>query len=184
MTAKGWRASRDRERLRRLAAGDLDALAELYDEHGKGLYGHALWITRSREDAEDVVQNALLRLAGMGDELVGIRQPRAFLYRMVHHSAVDVLRARGSRKESPMEEALLVAWQGSLDKIIEARQLERRIHALNPPQREALFLHLHAGLTFREVGRVTGVSTFTAASRYRLALEKLRREVGTDEAAG
>ncbi len=170
--------------MRRLAAGDLGALAELYDQHGRGLYGHALWITRNREDAEDVVQGALVRLAGMGEELVRIRRPRAFLYRMVHHSAVDVLRRREGRGETPLDGALLVADPGSLEMKVEAREIERMVAALVPEQREALFLHIYAGLTFRELGKVTGVSTFTAASRYRLALDKLRREAGADEAAG
>jgi DNA-directed RNA polymerase specialized sigma24 family protein len=46
------------------------------------------------------------------------------------------------------------------------------------PQREAIWLHLFAGCTFAEVARVAGVPTFTAASRFRLGVARLRRLMG------
>lgn len=41
-------------------------------------------------------------------------------------------------------------------------------------RREAVLLHVVEGFSFREIGRQTGVSLFTAASRYRLAVRRLR----------
>jgi DNA-directed RNA polymerase specialized sigma24 family protein len=41
-------------------------------------------------------------------------------------------------------------------------------------------LRAWAGLSFREIGRALGVSTFTAASRWRLALARLRRAFGVE----
>ena len=51
---------------------------------------------------------------------------------------------------------------------------------LPPPQREALYLRHFAGLTFAQIGRVAGVPTFTAASRYRLGIRRLRRMMGIE----
>ncbi len=42
-------------------------------------------------------------------------------------------------------------------------------------QREVIVLHLVEGFSFLEIGRLTGVSMFTAAGRYRLAINRLRR---------
>jgi len=51
----------------------------------------------------------------------------------------------------------------------------RALGALPVAQREVIVLHLAQGFTFREIGRIASVPTFTAASRYRLGLERLRR---------
>ena len=45
-------------------------------------------------------------------------------------------------------------------------------------QREIIALKIDGGLTFVQIGEVLGVSPNTAASRYRLALEKLRTALG------
>lgn len=49
-----------------------------------------------------------------------------------------------------------------------------QIAALPDTQQEAVELHLWSGLTFREIGEITGVSTHTAASRFKAAIAKLR----------
>ena len=56
----------------------------------------------------------------------------------------------------------------------------RMINQLPPAQREAIYLRHFAGCSFAEIGRATGVPTFTAASRYRLGLQRLRRLVGVE----
>ncbi|NUR89954.1 MAG: hypothetical protein HOY71_38255 [Nonomuraea sp.] len=52
----------DREALARLAAGDLDALADVYDEHGPYVYGVAVQVTGSRATAEEVTQDVFATL--------------------------------------------------------------------------------------------------------------------------
>ena len=47
-------------------------------------------------------------------------------------------------------------------------------------QRETIFLHFFHELPFSAIGRITGVPTFTAASRYRLGIRRLRRLSGVD----
>jgi RNA polymerase sigma-70 factor (ECF subfamily) len=171
----------DRRRLGRLASGDTDALEEIWDRHAERLHGHALWVLRNRQDAEDVVQTVFVKLAGMGVELLGIRRPAAYLFRMAHRETLDVLRRRRTRAEDhdPPDETLFDAGESDPERRAEVAMIERRIAALDAPQREALYLHLYGGLTFREVGKVTDVPTATAASRYRLAIERLKREIGS-----
>ena len=50
------------ELLTRIAAGDVQALGKLYDRHARMLYQFALALTRSRDVAEEVVQNTFLGL--------------------------------------------------------------------------------------------------------------------------
>lgn len=172
----------DRESLRRLAAGDRSALADLYRRHGERAFRHALWLLRRQADAEDAVQSVFVKLAGMGAELLGIRHPAAYLAAMVHREALAQSRRADRESGEPAGESLFAAAAPGLE--AERVALGRALARLDRIQREAVFLHLIAGFTFREVGRICGAPTFTAASRYRAAMGRLRAILsGEDPAA-
>ncbi len=169
-------AGRFRELFDALASGSVDALAPLYDLFAAELHGLALWRTGSREDADDVVQELFCRLAEQRHRLRKVENPRAFLLAIVHRLAIDRHRARRRRPESPLETALLVAAPEVDPSVAEdARRASRALAQLPAPQREALYLHQMCDLPYASVGRITGVPTFTAASRCRLGLRALRR---------
>jgi RNA polymerase sigma-70 factor (ECF subfamily) len=160
-----------------MADGDRDALGALYDLHANGLFRHALWLGGRQADAEDAVQAVFVRLAGMGADLLTIRQPRPYLHRMVHSAVADMLGRQAKRAEQPLTEAIATGGGNLPGDQLVRRDLLRALAALPVEQREAIALHLVHGFAFREVGRITSVSTFTAASRFRLALERLRRHL-------
>ena len=159
-----------------LAAGDLDALEVIYDLCAADLFGLALWRTGSREDAADVVQELFVRLAGRGAKLWRVRDPRAYLLAMAHSAAVDVLRRRKVTVEA--DDAVLEPVLADPGTAADAARASRLLLGLPPAQREAVYLRHFAGLSFAEVGDVTGVPTFTAASRYRLGIGRLRKLMG------
>ena len=159
-----------------IAEGGLHALDELYDLAAKDVYRLALWRTGSREDAEDVVQDVFLRVATQGRRLSPVRHPRRWLLTVTHRLAIDLCRKRGRRSVEPIDEvSYLVAPSTDPDREIEARELSSLIAGLPEKQREVLLLRHFADCTFSDIGRITGVPTFTAASRHRLAVAKLRR---------
>jgi RNA polymerase sigma-70 factor, ECF subfamily len=162
----------------RLAGGDLDALDAVWDLCARELYGLALWRSGSASDAEDVVQEVFLRLARAPKTLATARDPRAYLLTMAHHAAVDTRRRR--RAEALDTALLLVVPDPAADpgRLADASRASALVHALPPRQREVVFLKHFAELTFREIGRVTGVPTFTASGRYRAALRRLREGMG------
>ena len=63
---------------------------------------------------------------------------------------------------------------------VDARRVSDLLARLAPKLREAVFLRHFAELTFAAAARVMGVPTFTAASRYRLALRRLRDWMGVE----
>jgi RNA polymerase sigma-70 factor (ECF subfamily) len=162
-----------------LAEGRAAALEGLYDALAGEVYGLALWRTGSPDDASDVVQEVFVRLAQAGPKLKRIRDPRAFVLRIAHRASIDVHRRRRRRAEDPLEYAHLVeSGPGAGERTFDAEIVSRRLRELPPEQREIVYLHLFAGCSFSEAGRAAGIPTFTAASRYRLALERLRRLLG------
>jgi len=162
-----------------LAHGRLSALEAIYDACSDELYGLALWRSGSEADAADVVQDVFVRLAALGKRLATIEQPLAYLRKMAHRAALDVHRRRQRRREDSVEECPFLECPASApDREADARRTSRLLIELPPRQREAIYLREYSGCSFAEIGRATGVPTFTAASRYRLGMKRLRTMMG------
>jgi RNA polymerase sigma-70 factor (ECF subfamily) len=161
-----------------LAEGRREALASLYDRHATSLFRHALALTRRRTDAEDLVHGVFVKLAGLGGDLLGIREPAAYLHRMVHAAWVDAHR-RSRLAEQHAQGAVAEAAAPAHD---DAIAVMRALGELPAEQREVVALHAMEGFSFREIGVLTGVSLFTAAARYRIAVRKLRVSLGPGRA--
>jgi RNA polymerase sigma-70 factor (ECF subfamily) len=156
-----------------LAEGNARALEEIYDAAAGKIFGLALWRTGSREDACDVVQEVFVRLVEQGERLRKVKKPKAWILTVAHRVAVDATRRR--RKSEPLESCrFLESMSGDADRELDAERAGSLLAGLPPTQREAVYLRHFADCTFAEIGRVTGVPTFTAASRYRLGISKLR----------
>jgi RNA polymerase sigma-70 factor (ECF subfamily) len=156
-----------------LAGGNARVLDEIYAAAAGQIFGLALWRTGSSEDARDVVQEVFVRLVEQGDRLRKVENPRAWILAVAHRVAVDVTRRR--RKSEPLESCrFLESISGDADRGIDAGRASALLAGLPPAQRVAVYLRHFVDCTFAEIGRVTGVPTFTAASRYRLGIAKLR----------
>ena len=161
----------------RVAGGDLDALGPIYDACAAELYALAHWRTGSAADASDCVQDVFVKLASRPSVVAGIRHPRRYLLAMAHRAAVDRVRAR-RRAVALDDQPFLLAPAHDPGGVSDASRAVSALRELPAAQREAIYLHHFAELSFREVGRVTGVPTFTAASRYRLGIARLRALLG------
>jgi RNA polymerase sigma-70 factor (ECF subfamily) len=168
--ADSWRRLFDE-----LARDRLGALEELYDLASSEVFGLALWRTGSADDAADVVQDVFVRVAEQRNKLASVRQPRSWLLTVAHRMAVDVARRRTRRKSAPIEEAaFLSATHSDAERTLDGERASVQLAGLSPKQREVVYLRHFADLTFAAIGRVVGVPTFTAASRYRLGIARLR----------
>jgi RNA polymerase sigma-70 factor (ECF subfamily) len=157
-----------------LTEGRDEAYAALYDRYGRSLFRVAWTLLRSRQDAEDAVQEVFLGLVRSRAALGRIENLRAYLFSTLRHA---VTRLADRKKNVPrlLPEGLRGEedTQGPLDPEM-SDWLERALTTLPREQREVLTLKIDGELTFEEVAAVLGLSPNTAASRYRYALEKLR----------
>jgi len=159
-----------------LARGDHTALEAIWEAAGSRLYAIALWRTGDEQDARDVVQEVFVRLASRRQDLSRVRTPHLWLLTVAHRVAVDLTRRRSVRLAEPLDSVrFLSAPERNPESRAEEAELSRALARLPGAQREAVSLRHIAGHSFREVGLITGVPTFTAASRCRLGLARLRR---------
>lgn len=178
----------DRAVLARVAGGELDALAELYDRYRTMAYSIALRVTGDATLAEDVLQDAFLgawRHAGRYVE--GRGSVKTWLLAIVHHRAIDAIRRRRPTTTLPEREdvpspALTVPdlW-GEVAAVLDAETIRGALGALPDAQREAIELAYFGGLTQQEVATRTGAPLGTVKGRMRLGLLAMRRTLLAQE---
>lgn len=157
-------------------------LDELYERHGDSLYRYLLFRLGTPEDAEDVLQEAFCRFARYDLRWRFVRDPRAFVFRIARNEANRFLRRKLGRREG--ERMLAAGGTGAFAAAFTVPAdpalalLLRQVDDLPHEQREAVYLKIFDGLTFKEIASVCGVSANTAASRYRYGIEKLRAVLG------
>jgi RNA polymerase sigma factor (sigma-70 family) len=168
--------------------------ASLVLPHLGDAYSLARWITGSRTDAEDVVQEACLRafraIGGLAD---GSARPRVLT--IVRNTAYTWLRKNRPSAVLAVEDleavetaqAILGHSEGETPETtviaeVETAQLEAAIAALQTPYRETIVLRDIQGLSYHEIGEVTGVPIGTVMSRLARARGTLIASMTKNEA--
>ncbi len=150
-----------------------ELLARLVDEHAGALLLYARqWCAAP----EDVVQEAFIRLASqpkLPDNLKG------WLYRVVRNGAISSGRSerRRQRHENTAAAARPAWFLPSEGAGIDAEAAAAALEQLPAEEREPLVAHLWGGLTFEQIGELTGVSSSTAHRRYLQGLQRLRERL-------
>ena len=141
------------------------------------LFHFALWLTRDRHRAEDVLQEALTRAWRSWSQVKDESARRGWLYAIVRNEAYRATHRAGREEDGMDEEALAqVADDRDFTRGIEARQIMERLPARFA---EPLVLQTLGGLSCEQVAQVLGVSVgaaMTRISRARSALRDMLRE--------
>jgi len=153
-------------------------LGRLYDEHAQPLYAFLLNFTRDESDTHDLLQEIFVKLARHPELLDGARDERAFLIRLAHNAAIDLIRRRGTRertRENFAAETITPFMPASNpDEQAFRTGLAEALAELPPDQRAVVHPKLWEGLTFEQIAVALNIPPNTAASRYRYGLDKLR----------
>jgi RNA polymerase sigma-70 factor, ECF subfamily len=153
-------------------------LERLYDEHAQSLFAFLLNFTRNEADTHDVLQEVFCKIAARPGLLDGARDEGAFLLRLAHNAAIDLMRRRGTREKNHAtfaEDAPFLFEQSTnADEEDFRRALAEALASLPPEQRAVTHLKLWEGETFVQIAATLGIPPNTAASRYRYAIDKLR----------
>ena len=153
-------------------------IERLYDEHAQPLFAFLLNFIRDEADTRDLLQEIFVKLARTPGLLDGIREERAFLIRLAHNAAIDLMRRRGARNKTKENFAAEIispfAPASDPDEKTFRAELAGALAELPPDQRAVVHLKLWGGQTFEEIAATLGIPPNTAASRYRYGLDKLR----------
>lgn len=188
MPAADLAALGDEILMARIAAGDDQALAALYGRYARAVVAVALRIVGDLPAAEEVLQDAFLRVWQQGATYHASRGTfAAWVMSIARNLAVDELRRRGSRPR-PIPggdpEPILVALPDERQDVERAAwsavlrpMLAEALTRLTPAQRQAVELTYLQGLTHREAAAAVGAPVGTIKTRVQLGVRKLRAQL-------
>jgi RNA polymerase sigma-70 factor (sigma-E family) len=156
----------------------MDAAAMSFEAYvrarGAALFRVAYLLTGDHHRAEDLVQQALLRLAGRWGQVTAAGDPDAYVRRILYHEHVSWWRRRRRQViEVRADEPTPTAPDPS-DDVVTAVAVRRALAMLAPRQRAVLVLRYYEDLTEAQAAQVLGVRVGTVKSQARDALARLR----------
>ena len=167
---------------------DMAALEQLYERFGVAMATLARSMLRDAAEAQDVVEEALVRAHGAGSGFRGERGVRTWVLRITANLCRDRLRRRKFTAGSldgptPMDDPALrfdpvEGWDESLDQRAMAVRLDQAIAKLPVDQREAVILRHRLEMSYEDMCGALGVPLGTVKSRLARALAALRANLG------
>jgi RNA polymerase sigma-70 factor, ECF subfamily len=171
----------DEDLMPLVEVGDAEALAALYDRHGRMAYSLAYRMMGEKQEAEDVVQEAFIKVwRSAGGYRVGRASVRTWILSIVRNCGIDQIRSharRGKMQEkveasaptSEPSEAFAETWKNT-----QQEQVREALKTLPQEQLKILELSYFSGYTHMEIAERLELPLGTVKGRMRLGLQKLR----------
>lgn len=185
--------TREDELVRRAQNGDLDAFEALLRAHEKSVYNLALRMTGSPEDAEDMAQEAFLKVWRALPDFRWECKFSVWLYRVVSNVCLDWLRRQSKRQtvslnvedeDGEENERELPDERLSPERLLEQKltreAVQKALSALPEEQRQILLLREIRGLSYEEIGQALSLEPGTVKSRLFRARKKLAARLLAD----
>jgi len=185
--------------MMRFQAGDRAAFASLVRKHKTAIYNFILRFVRTREAAEDLVQDVFVKIVQNAVDFKHESRFSTWAYAIARNICIDHLRKMSFRQHASLDQPARSAPDGPtlLDRTADAHPTaaversvigqelgQRIIHSvedLPPEQREVFLLRELANLPFKDIATITGVPENTVKSRMRYALEHLQESLAEYE---
>ncbi|HSS43090.1 MAG TPA: sigma-70 family RNA polymerase sigma factor [Solirubrobacterales bacterium] len=165
------------ERLtRRAVGGDERAFAAIFNRYHQSLYRFCLAIVGNPEDAQDALQNTMIKVmrALPGEEREIELKP--WLYRIAHNESIDLLRRR--RETAQLDVEAVAPGYGLSEEVATRERLRGLLDDLRElpdRQREVLVMREMSGLEFEEIGAALGTSGAVVRQTLYEARQSLRQ---------
>ena len=171
--------------LLRVADGDQDAFARLYDMLSPRAFGLILRVLVDRSQSEEVLQEVFLEIWQSAARFAPNKgQGRSWVLTIAHRRAVDRVRSAQASTDRDVRAGFRdmdVAHDGVAEEVelrIEGQRVSEALATLPDPQREAITLAYFGGYSQSEIAALVGAPLGTIKTRMRDGLSRLRVEMG------
>jgi len=192
----------DENLMARYQRGDRQAFTVLVRRHQSALYNFAVRQIGTPSTAEEVVQDAFVRVVQNAADFKHEARFTTWVYTIVRNLCIDHLRKRALRRHPSLDDSASGKKGGdggegpslgertadpraSVEREATGRELAVKIAAavesLPDDQREVFLLREGSNLPFKEIAEITGVPENTVKSRMRYALERLQQALSDYE---
>ena len=179
--------------MERYRQGDVRAFEILLTRHRRPVFNFIFRFVGSRATAEDLLQDAFLRVIKGADKYQRQAKFTTWLYTIVRNLCVDHARRMKHRKAASLDQPRGAEGDGAtLLDVVEGNELptdrkavsselrgrlRQAVESLSDEQREVFLMREFLDMPFKDIADVVGVPENTVKSRMRYALEKLRLEL-------
>lgn len=169
--------------IEKAASGDGAAFTELMSQHEGRMYAVALRMCSNREDAQDCLQDAMLRVYRSLSSFKGQSSFSTWLYRITMNTCLDEIRRRKTRTAASLDDLLDSGWSPSDEYDVpeqhavvseQRRTIERAISELPEDMRSAVILRDVQGYSYDEIADMLEANIGTVKSRISRGRERLR----------
>lgn len=160
--------------ISRIAEGDSNALAGLYESTKAGLFGYALSALKSEQDAEDVLHDCYLSVWSNAKNYVSGGKPMAWLITIVKNLCTDKLRKQKTTEELDESHNQIASCFSEVELSEDKWIIEQYLKRLTDEERQIVVLHVVSGFKFREIASLLKISLSTVLSKYRRGLIKIK----------
>lgn len=171
--------ARDADRERVIALHGSDTFETFFEDHHRDVYA-AMWlITRNRQEAEEIMQDAFLRLWERWDRVGGLDDPTGYLYR----TAMNVFRSRKRRTALALRRLGQATAPDDLLDAIERREvLVAALASLTPRERAAVVMTDVLGFSSEEAAEALGIKSATVRVLASRGRGRMKEKVIDDDA--
>ncbi len=175
--------------IKRAVKGDSDAFETLIRAHESRMYAVTLRMCGSREDAQDCLQEAMLRIYKAMDSFRGQSSFGTWVYRITMNTCLDELRRRKVRQSTSLDAMLETGWSPTDEtntpeknslRNEQRRSIEKAIATLPEDMRSAVVLRDIQGFSYEEIAQILSANVGTIKSRISRGREKLREALMTE----
>lgn len=165
--------------LERTSLGDRTAFEALYNRTSAKLFGICLRILSERSEAEEVLQEAYIKIWNNADRYAASRaRPITWMAAIARNQAIDRLRAK-KPPSADIETAIAIEDPNPSPEQIQsdrddAQRLERCLQGLDPKHAGAIRAAFFGGATYQEIAWRENMPLATMKSQIRRSLLKLR----------
>jgi RNA polymerase sigma-70 factor, ECF subfamily len=187
----------DAELATAAASGDEGAFSALVERYRRFIFAIAYRIVLDEDDAFDIAQNVLLRLADRIGQFKGQGTFRAWLAAIAANEAISHARSAGRRREDAMDPADIEALSDSrvangggmsvgddaresLDRERRMERVEAAMADLAPQQRAIFALRFHEDMEPAEIAQRLGIPGKQVRSQLCRAVARLRKKLGKE----
>ncbi len=179
--------TRDEGRLiARAAKGDGAAFSELMAAHERRMYAVAFRLCGNHEDAQDCLQDAMIRVYRAISGFKGQSSFSTWVYRITTNTCLDELRRRKNKQNTSLDSLLDAGWSPADEydtperhalQSEKRREIEQAIAGLPDDMRAAIVLRDVQGFSYDEIASMLGANVGTVKSRISRGREKLREKL-------
>ena len=173
--------------LARIASGDEAAFRQVYVFYYKRLYQFAYALVKTREPAEEIVEDVFVRIWQHREEIGSIHNLRVYLYTAIKNSALNYLSQKARQSITEPFDHIHIGMEspaGTPEQILITAEIQQKIQlaveAL-PPRCKMIFkLVREDGLKYKEIASILNISVNTIDAQMAIAVKKITTAIGAE----